>query len=86
MSPYHVCMYSWRTIATLLERHDWRMRELLYYYRGKRVGPEAGSHPGLAVAFNTYERAVRPVLRMVPTIADGLIVVADRPGQPQSPA
>jgi SAM-dependent methyltransferase len=80
-SPYHVAMYSWRTIATLFERHDWRLQELLFYYRGKRTGPEAASRPGLATAFNAYERALRPVLRWFPTVADGLIVVAGRTGR-----
>jgi SAM-dependent methyltransferase len=77
-SPHHVALYSWRTIATLLERHDWHLHDLLFYYRGKRAGPEAGSRPALALAFNSYERAVRPLLRFFPTIADGLIVVAGR--------
>jgi hypothetical protein len=77
-SPHHVVMYSWRTLATLLERHGWQMRELLFYYRGRRAGPEAISRPRLAAAFNSYERTLRPILRLVPTIADGLIVVAER--------
>jgi SAM-dependent methyltransferase len=77
-SPYHVGMYSWRIMATLLERHGWRMSDLLYYYRGKRTGPEASANPTLAAGFNAYERAIRPMLRLCPTIADGLIVVADR--------
>jgi SAM-dependent methyltransferase len=75
-SPHHVTMYSWRTIATLLTRHNWRMHDLLFYYRGKRTGPEAISRPRLATAFNSYERAVRPFLRLFPTVADGLIVTA----------
>lgn len=75
-SPHHVAMYSWRTLGTLLERHAWRPKDLLFYYRGKRAGPEAGSRPGLAAAFNSYERAVRPVLRVFPNVADGLILVA----------
>jgi SAM-dependent methyltransferase len=77
-SPHHVAMYSWRTLATLLERHAWRLQDVLFYYRGKRSGPEAAARPGLAGVFNTYERAIRPVLRVFPTVADGLIVVAGR--------
>jgi SAM-dependent methyltransferase len=77
-SPHHVSMYSWRTISTLLERHDWHLREVLFYYRGKRLGPEAMSRPVLASVFNSYERGVRPLLRVVPTVADGLIVVVGR--------
>jgi SAM-dependent methyltransferase len=79
-SPHHVAMYSWRTIATLLERHGWQVHELLFYYRGRRDGLEARSRPGLAAAFYSYERTVRPILRRVPTIADGLIVTAGRVG------
>jgi SAM-dependent methyltransferase len=75
-SPHHVAIYSWRTIATLLERHAWHLHDLLFYYRGKRAGPEAVSRPRLAAAFNSYERALRPALRVFPTVADGLIVVA----------
>jgi hypothetical protein len=75
-SPQHVTMYSWRTIATLLSRHGWRLSELLFYFRGRREGPEAVSRPGLATVFNVYERASRPFLRWAPTVADGLIAVA----------
>jgi hypothetical protein len=77
-SASHVAMYSWRTFATLLDRHDWRLQEVIFYYRGRRAGPEARLRPVLAAAFNAYERAVRPLLRFCPTIADGLIVVAER--------
>jgi hypothetical protein len=75
-SPHHVAYYSWRTLATLLERHGWSMEDVLFYYRGTRSGPEAASRPFLAAAFNAYERAIRPVLRAVPTVSDGLIVVS----------
>jgi SAM-dependent methyltransferase len=75
-SPHHVTMYSWRTLATLLDRHGWKLHELLFYYRGKRAGPEAAARPGLAGAFNLYERGIRPLLRAFPTVADGLIIVA----------
>lgn len=81
-SPHHVAMYSWRTIATLLDRHGWRLSDLLFYYRGKRTGPEAAARRGLAAAFNSYERAIRPLLRVFPTVADGLIVVAEQAGNP----
>lgn len=79
-SPHHVAMYSWRTIATLLERHGWRVQQFVFYYRGRRTGPEAASRSGLAAVFNSYERAIRPFLRLAPTVADGLIVVAERAG------
>jgi hypothetical protein len=84
-SPHHVAMYSWRTLATMLERHGWRLQDVLFYYRGKRAGPEAAARPCLAAAFNSYERAIRPVLRFFPTIADGLIVVAGRVGDAPAP-
>ena len=85
-SPHHVAMYSWRTLATLLERHGWQVNELLFYYRGQRAGLEARSRPRLAAAFNSYERVVRPVLRLAPTIADGLIVAAGRAPHAGAPA
>jgi SAM-dependent methyltransferase len=75
-SPHHVAMYSWRTIATLLERHEWRLQELLFYCRGKATGPEALSHPKLAAVFNGYLRAATPALQLFPTLADGIIAVA----------
>jgi 2-polyprenyl-3-methyl-5-hydroxy-6-metoxy-1,4-benzoquinol methylase len=80
VNPDHVGMYSWRTLAALLERHDWEMTDVLFYYRGKRMGPEAKTHRVLALGFNAYERALRPFLRVAPTLADGLIVVAKRTG------
>jgi|SRR5581483_6613472 len=78
-SPHHVGMYSWRTLSSLLGRHGWEAQEILFYYRGRRVGAEAAARPGLAAAFNSYERVTRPVLRRLPAIADGLIVVARKP-------
>lgn len=75
-SPHHVAMYSWRTLATLLDRHGWNLQDLLFYFRGKRSGPEAAARPRLAGAFNAYEFGIRPVLRVFPTVADGLIVAA----------
>jgi SAM-dependent methyltransferase len=77
-SPHHVAMYSWRVLATLLARHDWTLRDVAFYYRGSRFGPEAKSKPALAAAYNVYERASRPLLRLFPCVADGLIATATR--------
>jgi 2-polyprenyl-3-methyl-5-hydroxy-6-metoxy-1,4-benzoquinol methylase len=76
-SPYHVGMYSWRTLASLLERRQWSARDVLFYRRGPRTGVEAQAHPRLAKVFNAYERAARVPLRAFPLAADGLIVVAE---------
>jgi SAM-dependent methyltransferase len=86
VNPDHVAMYSWRTLTAMLARHDWEVDEVLFYYRGRRAGPEARSHPWAAAIFNVYERMSRPLFRIWPTLADGLIVVARRSSPGSAPS
>lgn len=67
----HVGWQSWHTLKTLLERNGWHLRSL-EYYRFPSLAPD-----GLRVqAFNTYQRLARPLFKLRPSLADGLIVTA----------
>jgi len=72
VNPDHVAWLSWRTLATLLGRHGWRI-ETLCYYRFPEV--ESGTR-ALRVLFTVYQRLARPLFRLRPSLADGLLVVA----------
>lgn len=72
VNPDHVAWLSWRTLATLLARHDWTI-ESLAYYRFPRV--EGGALPPRLV-FNGYQVLARPLFRWRPNLADGILVVA----------
>jgi 2-polyprenyl-3-methyl-5-hydroxy-6-metoxy-1,4-benzoquinol methylase len=73
----HVLWLSWRTAASLLERHGWTLTEFAYcplpWFR-----PPARplSTRARASAMNTYQRLARPLFRLRPALADGLIIVA----------
>lgn len=72
VNPDHVSWLSWRTLETLLSRHGWRLDDLAYYRFPHVVsGPRA---PRLA--FNAYQQAARPLFRLRPSLADGIVVVA----------
>jgi hypothetical protein len=72
VNPDHVAWFSWRTLATLLGRHGWRLESLAYY-----TFPRVQSGAALPrVAFNTYQALLRPVFRLRPNLADGIIAVA----------
>jgi len=74
VNPDHVGWFSWRTLVTLLGRHGWRV-ESVSYYPFPRVQSGAAAP---RVAFNTYQALLRPVFRLRPNLADGIIVVATR--------
>jgi SAM-dependent methyltransferase len=72
VNPDHVAWFSWRTLVTLLGRHGWRLESLAYY-----TFPRVQSGAALPrVAFNTYQALLRPVFRLRPNLADGIIAVA----------
>jgi SAM-dependent methyltransferase len=74
VNPDHVGWFSWRTLVTLLDRHGWRLESLSYY-----PFPRVQSGAALPrVAFNTYQALLRPVFRVRPNLADGIIAVATR--------
>jgi 2-polyprenyl-3-methyl-5-hydroxy-6-metoxy-1,4-benzoquinol methylase len=72
VNPDHVAWLSWRTLETLLARHGWRLEEIAYY-RFPRV--ESGARAQRLV-FNAYRQAARPLFRLRPNLADGLLAVA----------
>lgn len=72
VNPDHVAWLSWRTLATLLARHDWTI-ESLAYYRFPRV---EGGALAPRIAFNGYQTVARPFFRWRPNLADGVLVVA----------
>lgn len=72
VNPDHVSWLSWRTLETLLARHGWRL-ERLAYYRFPRV--DGGPHAARAI-FNAYQAIARPLFRLRPNLADGMLVVA----------
>jgi 2-polyprenyl-3-methyl-5-hydroxy-6-metoxy-1,4-benzoquinol methylase len=72
VNPDHVTWFSWRTLATLLERHGWRIDVLAYY----RFPPVESGSPALRLLFGAYQRLAEPLFRLRPSLADGIIVVA----------
>jgi SAM-dependent methyltransferase len=79
VNPDHVAWYSWHTVQTLLQRHAWNVVELAYYgFPCVPAAPAASrGERRRARAFNTYQRLAAPLFRLRPTLADGLIVVAE---------
>jgi hypothetical protein len=72
VNPDHVAWLSWRTLATLLDRHGWRLEQLDYYrFPHVESGPRAAR-----LLFNTYQLAAAPLFRLRPNLADGLLAVA----------
>lgn len=74
----HVSWYSWRTLVTVLSRHGWKPDEVSYYVLPRISG---GSHLSLRGgvklrAFTAFRSLTRPLLRVRPGLADGLVVTA----------
>jgi SAM-dependent methyltransferase len=72
VNPDHVSWLSWRTLETLLSRHGWRLEELAYY----RFPPVESGARAPRLVFNVYQLAARPLFRLRPNLADGLLAVA----------
>jgi len=81
----HVAWYSWWTARTLLERHGYELRELAYYQypRLQAVPGTPPAHRGRVAAFNAYRAAARPLLRLRPALAEGLVLVARPRAEPR---
>jgi SAM-dependent methyltransferase len=74
VNPDHVAWFSWRTLLTLLERHGWRLESLAYY-----TFPTVRSGALLPRAlFNAGQLVLRPLFRLRPNLADGIVAVATR--------
>jgi 2-polyprenyl-3-methyl-5-hydroxy-6-metoxy-1,4-benzoquinol methylase len=74
VNPDHVAWYSWRTLATLLMRHGWQLEDLSYYPFPR---PASGNLMQRLV-FNGYQVVARPLFRVRPALADGIVAVARR--------
>lgn len=72
VNPDHVTWFSWRTLVTLLGRHGWRLDSLAYYTFPKVEGGARAPR----VLFSLYQLAVRPLFRVRPNLADGIVAVA----------
>jgi hypothetical protein len=85
VNPDHVGWYSWHTLQTLLGRHGWALRDVRYYGFPRVSAPPAapfGERMQTRV-FNTYQRVSKPLFRLRPPLADGIIVVAAPGGRPK---
>jgi SAM-dependent methyltransferase len=74
----HVGWHSWWTGRELLARHGYQVREVAYY-PFPRLETSAGQPAAFRArvrAFNAYLTAVRPLYRLRPSLADGLMLVA----------
>lgn len=80
VNPDHVGWHTWYTAKSLLGRHGWLVRQLAYY-RFPTMNTAAG-HPlsrrVLTRLFRGYQALARPMFRLRPALADGIIVVASR--------
>jgi SAM-dependent methyltransferase len=77
----HVAWYSNRTLTTLFERHGWSLERLDYYFFPQVAGTEADVARGTplrARVFDAYQAAARPLFRLLPNLADGLLATARR--------
>ena len=74
VNPDHVAWYSWRTLTTLLERHGWRLDELSYYPFPRVLSGSLAPR----LLFNGYQAVARPLFRVRPSLADGVVAVARR--------
>lgn len=78
VSSEHVAWYSWRTLATLLERHGLTVTELAYYpIQHLPAGAGLPKRDRVLVrAYNLARVLARPLTALSPLLADGLIVTA----------
>ena len=72
VNPDHVAWFSWRTLVTLLGRHGWRLDSLAYYTFPKVEGGALAPR----LLFSLYQLALRPLFRVRPNLADGIVAVA----------
>lgn len=75
--PDHVALYSPRTLSTLLERHGWKIEEILVYANPAPGIPASGLKERVLRGFAMLQRQLA---RVAPYCGDGLIVTARRMG------
>ena len=78
----HVGWQSPRTAETLLSRHGWKLRDLFFYRFPPVRSGAASTHVSRrqVAVFNAYQALARPLFRIRPWLADGLILVAQQQG------
>ena len=83
VNPDHVGWYSWHTLQTLLGRHGWTLREVRFYGFPRVSAPPSASLKERVQTrfFNAYQFLSRPLFRLRPPLADGIIVVATPNGR-----
>jgi hypothetical protein len=67
-------------VTTLLARHGWHVRELSFYWFPSVTAAQGSirvSAP-LRRAFTAYQTLARPLFRVRPWLADGMVVIAER--------
>nr|MDT0667004.1 hypothetical protein [Micromonospora sp. DSM 115978] len=70
--PDHVALYSWRTLAVLLDRADWDVGEFCLYRLPASPNLRWRKSPAVCAGLALQRAATR----WRPFLADGLIVVA----------
>jgi SAM-dependent methyltransferase len=79
MNPDHVGWQSPRTAETLLLRHEWELRDRFFYrFPSVREGVAAQVTRRQIAVFSAYQALARPLFRVRPWLADGMILVARR--------
>jgi SAM-dependent methyltransferase len=79
MNPDHVGWQSPRTMETLLQRHGWVLRDRFFYrFPPVREGVAAEVTRRQVAVFRAYQALARPLFKVRPWLADGLILVAQQ--------
>jgi SAM-dependent methyltransferase len=80
VNPDHMGWQSPRTARALLARHGWKLRDVRFY-RFPSVREDAAStrvtRRQVAV-FSAYQALARPLFKVRPWLADGLVLVAEK--------
>jgi 2-polyprenyl-3-methyl-5-hydroxy-6-metoxy-1,4-benzoquinol methylase len=78
LNPDHVGWQSPRTAETLLRRHGWELRDR-FFYRFPPVREDVASQVTRrqVAVFTAYQALARPLFRIRPWLADGLLLVAE---------
>ena len=79
LNPDHVGWQSPRTAETLLLRHQWELRDRLFYrFPSVREGAAAQVTRRQVAVFSAYQALARPLFKIRPWLADGMILVAQQ--------